>query len=524
MSFNATTATLSGTPTTAGNYTFTIKVASGGYSDEVEVDLVVLMPPPDISRGLKAHFKLDGNYTDSTGNLQPIVPNGTTFTSNQGGLANSSLAFNTSQNARLKGLGSVLTTNEFTFSGWFYYDSAINHPMEYGFGFKQYGFSATAPDGSHPEFRINNSGNPYNGLQITLGGDGIIRPGYNPGFNKWFHVAISIRGNPQKEWVLYLDGKKVSNGTVEAPNALQWPSDLGLGGGIEAGNFYWGTPSSGRLDNLRFYNRVISAAEVDKIYKDELGVNEMITVQGGTLPAGSGLAGQTVATFQIGKYEVTWGEWKTVRAWATANGYSDLANIGVGTVDGQPVQQVNWFDVVKWCNAKSEMEGLVPVYHVTGDVILPNQPRNIYRNGSWNTQPGVIPLTGVGILSTANGYRLPIEKEWEWAARGGVLSKGYSHSGGNDGNSVAWTLENSSGAPKVVGTKPANELGIYDMSGNMWEWCADFVDFSNRRIRGGSWANGPSICTVSVREQFNPSSRNNGGAAIFGFRLARNAQ
>jgi formylglycine-generating enzyme required for sulfatase activity len=231
-----------------------------------------------------------------------------------------------------------------------------------------------------------------------------------------------------------------------------------------------------------------------------------------------------VETFHIGKYEVTWGEWKTVRAWATANGYSDLANIGVGTVDGQPVQQVNWFDVVKWCNAKSEMEGLVPVYHVTGDVILPNQPRNIYRNGSWNTQPGVIPLTGVGILSTANGYRLPIEKEWEWAARGGVLSKGYSHSGGNDGNSVAWTLENSSGAPKVVGTKPANELGIYDMSGNMWEWCADFVDFSNRRIRGGSWANGPSICTVSVREQFNPSSRNNGGSAIFGFRLARNAQ
>jgi formylglycine-generating enzyme required for sulfatase activity len=496
MSFSAN-GTLSGTPTTAGTYTFVIRLESGGYWDEVEVELEVVAPT-DISRGLKAYFKLDGNYTDSTGNLTPIVPNGTTFAADPRGIAGSAIAFNTSQNARLKGLGSILNTNEFTFSGWFYYDSAINHPMEYGFGFKQYGFSDTAPDGSHPEFRINNSGNPYNGLQITLGGDGIIRPGYNPGFNKWFHVAISLRGNPQKEWVLYLDGKKVANGNVEAPNTIQWPSDLGLGGGIEAGNFYWGTPSSGRLDNLRFYNRIISPAEVDKIYKDELGVNEMVTVQGGTLPAGSGLAGQTVATFQIGKYEVTWEEWQAVRTYAIANGY-DLTGVGNGTASTHPVQQVSWYDAVKWCNAKSQKEGLVPVYTVNGTT---------YKAGQ------VAPTQS----ASANGYRLPSEKEWEWAARGSVTSQGYTYSGSNDINAVAWYASNSSGADKPVGTKAANELGIYDMSGNAFEWCEDVANASNRRFRGGSWNDSVVDCPVVARNSTYLGYR----SSRLGFRLAKN--
>jgi formylglycine-generating enzyme required for sulfatase activity len=95
---------------------------------------------------------------------------------------------------------------------------------------------------------------------------------------------------------------------------------------------------------------------------------EMITVQGGALPSGSGLAGQTVPTFQIGKYEVTWGEWKAVRDWAVNNGYSDLANVGSGSGDDHPVREVSWYDVVKWCNARSEKEGLVPVYQVGGAV------------------------------------------------------------------------------------------------------------------------------------------------------------
>jgi len=123
----------------------------------------------------------------------------------------------------------------------------------------------------------------------------------------------------------------------------------------------------------------------------------MVTVQGGTLPSGSELAGQTVATFQIGKYETTWGEWKTVRNWAVGHGYSDLAGVGVtyplGAADNFPVCYVSWYDVVKWCNAKSEKEGKTAVYLVNGLIYKTGENSNVTQK--------------VG----ANGYRLPSEAE-----------------------------------------------------------------------------------------------------------------
>jgi len=256
-------------------------------------------------------------------------------------------------------------------------------------------------------------------------------------------------------------------------------------------------------------NIYVADMQNNKILKITIPVisSAMVSVAGGTLPKSSKLAGQVVASFEIGKYEVTWGEWKSVRDWAAANnkGY-DLAEVGdtypSGSGDNFPVTDVSWYDVVKWSNARSEKEGLTPVYK-NG------------KGGTYKTGQSVPTVT-----ASANGYRLPSEKEWEWAARGGVSSKGYTYSGSNTASEVAWTNEILSDETKAVGTKAANELGIYDMSGNVFEWCEDVTNTSCRRIRGGSWFVSAADASVGNRDDRKyPSFGHND----FGFRLARSS-
>ena len=130
---------------------------------------------------------------------------------------------------------------------------------------------------------------------------------------------------------------------------------------------------------------------------------------------------------------------------------------------------------------------------------------------------------------TGKSYRLPTEAEWEYAARGGNKSKGYKYAGGNDLGSVAWYYDNSADKTHPVGQKQANELGLYDMSGNVWEWCSDWYDAypftaqtnpkgpssgSYRVLRGGSWLN-DADCRVSYRRSDSPDHR----YSFDGFRL-----
>ncbi len=222
-----------------------------------------------------------------------------------------------------------------------------------------------------------------------------------------------------------------------------------------------------------------------------------VFVEGGTF--NNGTSDVTISSFYVDKYELTQAGYQAVMGSDPASGYGDG--------DTYPVYYVSWFNAIEYCNRRSLQEGLTPCYSYSTYGTNPDA----WPSG-WNTSSGN--HTDVSCNWTANGYRLPTEMEWMFAARGGNQTHNYTYSGSNDINAVAWYNSNSGGTTHTVGTKAANELGTFDMSGNVWEWVWDIygsypsgtqtdphgaTSGSYRVQRGGSWSSSANNCTVSYR-------------------------
>ena len=319
-------------------------------------------------------------------------------------------------------------------------------------------------------------------------------------------ISISTDGTGDK---IFVDGKYIGDSPITATLSFgehEVAAIRGYSGDINAlkdlnGGSLKGINAINGVNGVKAVAKTITVSQTGSTTSVQLAFSdnrtftvngisfEMIYVKGGTFTMGctneqggdcdgdeKPTHSVTLSDYYIGKFEVTQELWKAVMGKNPSNWKGDKL----------PVESVSWNDVQKFITKLNQMTGV--------------------------------------------NFRLPTEAEWEYAARGGNKSRGYKYSGSNNIGDVAWYADNSGDKTHQVGTKTPNELGIYDMSGNVLEWCQDWYGSyssgsqtnptgastgSHRVLRGGSWSVSAGYCRVSIRSNKYPNIR----AYSRGFRL-----
>lgn len=364
-------------------------------------------------------------------------------------------------------------------------------------------------------------------------------------------LAITILGSAIAATELEIQSVQMLKltGEVGTTNQIQYLTELGQ-------TNVWNVLTNIVLtNNPQFYIDTSATGTVKRFYQAVVmgGTNASVPDSMALIPAGEFTMGDTfnerwgaempthtvyVSAYYMDKNLVTKALWDEVYIWAFAHGYT-FDNEGLGKAANHPVHTINWYDMVKWCNARSEKEGRVPAYYTSAE------QTTVYRSGQVALQNDWVKWN--------SGYRLPTEAEWERAARGGLIDKRFPWGdtiAQSQANYVSMSLygltyditplkggyhPDYDNEPQPytspVGSFAPNGYGLYDMAGNMCEWCWDWygtydsatqsdprgpASGTTRVNRGGSWGINAVSCRVAGRSYEAPG----GTMSLYGFRSA----
>lgn len=334
-------------------------------------------------------------------------------------------------------------------------------------------------------------------------------------------VITAYHGNGQLSWTNAVNSNALYRVEWAAQAGGPWQRNFDSIGSLD------GRSAAGFTVSVPMFYRVVMTTTQPPV--------GMVWIDGGDVELGqAGIVTPVhtnyVSGFWMDETEVTKAQWDDVATWATSNGYDITTASAAGKTNNHPVQTVSWYDCVKWCNARSQQEGLTPCYTMDTNLL------NVYRTGA-------LDINNSWVNWSADGYRLPTEAEWEKASRGGRQGRLFPWGGDTiqhaRANYRAFTIlvpydtsptqdfhpnYQTGGTPYTspVGSFPANGYGLHDMTGNISEWCWDwYADYTadyqtdsrgpatwqylmHRVRRGGTWGNYANVANCAARSSMYP--------------------